>query len=281
METAYEAERRAKIERNKRRMAELGVLAAKRALDARDASDGGRKRMPRAKDFNLKNDAGAPTRTSRRVRKEAPEAFTVDDLARARELMEVTYAEEWYEDAHAKALGTAGETWTLFRDGYDELGRRIYDPVNGECCHQCRQKTKGLRTKCGGCGSMRGVYCGDCLWMRQGQNIREALANPDWRCPSCLDICNCSFCRTKKGYAPTGAMYRRVLAMGYDSVAHYLVLTNLRDEAKRAEAQAEAAVKAEAFARREAEEAAMRPDTPDSPEGKRPHWLQPKVYASE
>jgi len=72
-----------------------------------------------------------------------------------------------------------------------------------------------------------------------------------------------------------------VLAMGYDSVAHYLVLTNLRDEAKREKAAAEAAVKAEAFARREAENAAMRPDTPDSPEGKRPHWLQPKVYASE
>ena len=275
--SAYEAERAARIEANRARMAELGVVRAKRALET-----GGVKRR-REVLKNTCDSTRAPTRTSRRQRREAPENFTVDDLARARELIEIEYAEETYERRHVEALAKAPErAWTLFVDGYDEKGRRIYDPGNWECCHQCRQKTKGLRTRCAGCEMMRGVYCGDCLWMRQGQNIREAIARGDaWRCPSCLDICNCSFCRTKKGYAPTGAMYRRALAMGYDSVAHYLVLTNQKDEAARDAAKREAEVKAAAYAKAEAETHAMAPLDTNSPEVKRPHWLEPKVYAAE
>lgn len=41
-------------------------------------------------------------------------------------------------------------------------------------------------------GSERGTWCGNCLWTRMGQNLDEALADPDWRCPPCLDLCNCS-----------------------------------------------------------------------------------------
>jgi hypothetical protein len=129
---------------------------------------------------------------------------------------------------------------------------------------------------------MRGVYCGDCLYMRQGLNIREVIARGDaWRCPSCLDICNCSFCRTKKGYPPTGTMYRRSLALGYDSVAHYLVLTGQKDEAARARYEAEAAVKAEAYAKREAEAEALRESDENAPPDRKPHWLKEKVIASD
>lgn len=31
----------------------------------------------------------------------------------------------------------------------------IYDKVNGQTCHQCRQKTLGKRTSCSGCGSLQ------------------------------------------------------------------------------------------------------------------------------
>ena len=88
---------------------------------------------------------------------------------------------------------------------------------------------------------MRGVYCFDCLYMRQGEHGEEVAELGDaWRCPSCRDICNCSFCRTKKGFPPTGSMYRSALAMGFDSVAHYLVLSNQEDEASREAAMKEA-----------------------------------------
>ena len=280
--SAYELERLERIEANKRRMAQLGVLERAKSL-ARDAQKKRKKTncsnaFERTSNEENKGSA-APVRASRRVRNEEPEAFDPNDASR--DLFEVRYNEEVYEARHAEARGSAAEPWTLFEDGYDDKGRRIYDPVNGQCCHQCRQKTKGLRTSCAGCEMMRGVYCGDCLYMRQGLNIREVIARGDaWRCPSCLDICNCSFCRTKKGYPPTGTMYRRSLAMGYDSVAHYLVLTGQKDEAARARYEAEAAVKAEAYAKREAEAEALRESDENAPDRK-PHWLKEKVIASE
>ena len=161
--SAYELERLERIEANKRRMAQLGVLEHARTL-ARDARENKRKKTKASADFR-EGDA-APVRASRRVRNEEPEAYDPNDASR--DLFEVRYNEEVYEARHAEALGSAAEPWTLFEDGYDDKGRRIYDPVNGQCCHQCRQKTKGLRTSCAGCGMMRGVYCGDCLYMRQG-----------------------------------------------------------------------------------------------------------------
>jgi len=40
--------------------------------------------------------------------------------------------------------------------------------------------------------SERGTWCGTCLWTRVGQNLDEARSDPGWRCPPCLDLCNCS-----------------------------------------------------------------------------------------
>ena len=282
----YERARAEKIAENKARMKALGLVDARDAIARGAREDAARKRQRRVMMMSTTTSAPTtttqPRRASRRQQGEAPEQFDPANLSSARDLFEPAYAEELYDDAHVEALGAREREWTLFVDGYDERGRRIYDPVNGQCCHQCRQKTKGLRTACAGCGMMRGVYCGDCLYMRHGENIEEATAKGDaWRCPSCRDICNCSFCRTKKGYPPTGSMYRRALAMGYDSVAHYLVLTNQRDEAKRAAAERAAAVKAKAFAEKMAAEEAENTEE-DAKENVKPHWLQgPKVYANE
>jgi hypothetical protein len=118
-------------------------------------------------------------------------------------------------------------------DGYDAEGNRVYDKVQGQTCHQCRQKTLGKRTACSRCTSLQGVFCGDCLYMRYGENVDEATANAEWICPPCRDLCNCSFHRSRKGWAPTGTLYRRAVAEGYLSVAHYLVLNNLVSEARK------------------------------------------------
>lgn len=45
---------------------------------------------------------------------------------------------EIYTEEHDKLLGDCKTSWTLFVDGYGEDGKRIYDGVKGETCHQCR-----------------------------------------------------------------------------------------------------------------------------------------------
>jgi hypothetical protein len=138
---------------------------------------------------------------------------------------------ETYTAEHRLALGTSTTPWTLFVDGYDESGNRIYDKgPKGKTCHQCRQKTVCKHTSCGSCGALRGQFCGDCLFMRYGENVDEANEDDAWRCPPCRDLCNCSFCRQRKGWPPTGSMYRRALREGFESVAHYLVLGGGEDD---------------------------------------------------
>lgn len=133
--------------------------------------------------------------------------------------------EEIYTEEHEKLLGTCDTPWTLFVDGFGKDGKHIYDQVSGQTCHQCRQKTLGHRTSCCKCQIVQGQFCGDCLYMRYGENVLEAKKNPNWICPVCRGICNCSICRTKKGWFPTGPVYRKVVKLGYKSVAHYLIAT--------------------------------------------------------
>lgn len=45
---------------------------------------------------------------------------------------------EVYTEEHEKVLGNTEMSWTLFVDGYGKDGKRIYDPVKGKTCHQCR-----------------------------------------------------------------------------------------------------------------------------------------------
>jgi len=50
---------------------------------------------------------------------------------------------------------------------------------------------------------------------------------PEWECPVCRDICNCSAAsclRQRRGWGATGALVRSALSEGYESVAHFLVL---------------------------------------------------------
>lgn len=93
------------------------------------------------------------------------------------------------------------------------------------------------------------MYC----LSRYGEHVLEANQNPDWICPVCRGICNCSLCRQAKGWPPTGALYRKVISLnhsqcdvhisrgtvgakfklstfqisqlGFKSVAHYLIQT--------------------------------------------------------
>ncbi|PSC73301.1 ubiquitin-ligase zinc ion binding [Micractinium conductrix] len=252
--SAMEAARMARIAENRRRLQELGVVDAMQAVAATQGTAAAAQRRERLKEARASqaarraaSSAGAPERRMRRSERvagiETPNYCENERMllqadgagqggGRDRRLMRENMREEVYGVAHLDALGSHKQEWELFVDGYDAKGERIYDKVNGQTCHQCRQKTMGKRTCCAGCQSLTGVLCGDCLFMRYGENVDEATADPDWRCPLCRDLCNCSFHRSKRGWAPTGTLYRRAIAEGYTSVSHYLVLNSLSDEAK-------------------------------------------------
>ena len=105
------------------------------------------------------------------------------------------------------------------------VSQKIYNQgPKGSTCHQCRQKTIDQKTICrsGQCQGGRGVFCGVCLKNRYGMNIREALKDPEWWCPPCLDICNCSICRNRIGKGATGPLTWLAQEKGFPSVRHYL-----------------------------------------------------------
>ena len=256
---AYEKERLANIARNRERMAALGVLDAARDIAHAAHAERLAEREKRAalttaatasgRQIAVARSAARPrvaTRRSGRLSGSAPEQETrFDNLRDGLDHLGETYVAETYTAAHRAALGSAATPWTLFVDGYDDSGNRIYDKgPAGKTCHQCRQKTVCKHTSCGGCGAARGQFCGDCLFMRYGENVDEAARDPAWLCPPCRDLCNCSFCRQRKGWPPTGAMYRRAIREGFESVAHYLVLGG-DGETGDAEARATDAAEAE------------------------------------
>ncbi|CAI5788588.1 zf-4CXXC_R1 domain-containing protein [Podarcis lilfordi] len=101
---------------------------------------------------------------------------------------------------------------------------KIYDKVLGSTCHQCRQKTIDTKTVCRneGCGGVRGQFCGPCLRNRYGEDVKAALLDPDWFCPPCRGICNCSYCRKRDGRCATGMLIHLAKFYGYDNVKEYL-----------------------------------------------------------
>ena len=118
-------------------------------------------------------------------------------------------------------------------------------PYQCKSCHFCRQRTTEPKTVCSVCdgvnnyygGPARGFWCGSCLWLRIGENIDEVRDRTDWVCPACRDICNCSGAncmRIKRGWFPTNQLSHEAKDQGYKSVAHYLVLTHLSEQASAA-----------------------------------------------
>jgi len=106
------------------------------------------------------------------------------------------------------------------------IGSRIYDPENGKTCHQCRQKTTDFAVACKQ-PRKKGLcpihFCHKCLLNRYGENAEEMTKEEAWTCPKCRGICNCSFCRKKKGETPTGILAHAAKASGHSSVHDLLI----------------------------------------------------------
>ncbi|XP_003253773.1 cell division cycle-associated protein 7 isoform X2 [Nomascus leucogenys] len=101
---------------------------------------------------------------------------------------------------------------------------KIYNSSLGSTCHQCRQKTIDTKTNCRNpdCWGVRGQFCGPCLRNRYGEEVRDALLDPNWRCPPCRGICNCSFCRQRDGRCATGVLVYLAKYHGFGNVHAYL-----------------------------------------------------------
>uniref|UniRef100_A0A2K5PTL6 Cell division cycle associated 7 like n=1 Tax=Cebus imitator TaxID=2715852 RepID=A0A2K5PTL6_CEBIM len=174
-----------------------------------------------------------PTRSARPPEKFALENFTVSAAK---------FAEEFYSFRRRKTIsgGKCQEyrrrhRVSSFRPVEDiteedlenvaiTVRDKIYDKVLGNTCHQCRQKTIDTKTVCRnqGCGGVRGQFCGPCLRNRYGEDVRSALLDPDWVCPPCRGICNCSYCRKRDGRCATGILIHLAKFYGYNNVKEYL-----------------------------------------------------------
>lgn len=106
----------------------------------------------------------------------------------------------------------------------DSVRDKVYHSVHGSTCHQCRQKTVDTKSNCRNveCQGIRGQFCGPCLRNRYGEDVKNVLLDPEWRCPPCRGICNCSFCRQRDGRSATGILFPLARYHGYGDVHSYL-----------------------------------------------------------
>ncbi|XP_022746609.1 cell division cycle-associated protein 7-like isoform X2 [Durio zibethinus] len=215
----YEKWREQRIKENKGRMQKLGILDLSLKLKPKPPPQKIPRNLPSSDDKAHNSlPVSQPTRRSSRLKTLAPVSYVENRKPKFPENDEVEIhleegpKPEIYTEEHEMLLGDCEMSWTLLVDGYGNDGKRIYDPVKGETCHQCRQKTLGHRTHCSKCKLVQGQLCGDCLYTRYGENVIEANQNHNWICPVCRGICNCSLCRQEKGWRPTGAIYRKNLS---------------------------------------------------------------------
>ncbi len=129
----------------------------------------------------------------------------------------------WLKNPNVDILQPEGVTDDMLANVADRVSEKVYSQT-GTTCHQCRQKTTDVKTVCrsGNCAGVRGFFCGVCLLNRYGQDAREALKDPNWMCPPCLDVCNCSICRNRLGKGATGPITWLAQAKGFKSVKDYL-----------------------------------------------------------
>ena len=93
----------------------------------------------------------------------------------------------WAFDPNVDILNPVDVTDEMLEKVADCVSVKQYNSKSGTTCHQCRQKTSDVKTVCrsGNCAGVRGMFCGVCLKNRYGQDVRQALKDPEWWCPPC------------------------------------------------------------------------------------------------
>ena len=154
------------------------------------------------------------------------------------ETKRVSHPKMWILDPNTNILDPNQVTEEMLANVCDKVKDKVYGK-NGTSCHQCRQKTLDVKTVCrsGRCVGGRGMFCGVCLSNRYGQDARAALKDPNWMCPPCLDVCNCSICRNRMGKGATGPITWLAQRSGFSNVMDYLEALKLNRKSSLVEAE--------------------------------------------
>ncbi|KAJ1971604.1 hypothetical protein H4R35_005166 [Dimargaris xerosporica] len=188
----YEQARLQRIKENNIMLAELGLLDFSIKPKSKSA--------PRLLSRN--NSANSPPRRSERGQSKPPPSYTEDDFdnqlytpSRWKPRPKLW----WDHSCRSSAQKKRNNTRVFTR------GNRVYDGINGESCHQCRQKTTDPKVYC--TNVIDGHQCPlmwdrQCYWSRYGVDADE-IDESIWHCPRCSYTCNCSFCRDRPGFNPT------------------------------------------------------------------------------
>ncbi|RIB12999.1 zinc-finger domain of monoamine-oxidase A repressor R1-domain-containing protein [Gigaspora rosea] len=218
---AYEKERLERIEQNRALLAKLGLIhfslsppkpkrLPKRQIDSEESQQEEHVRTPSRKSPRIQQ---MKPRYNLRVKSYRP------IYATAAPIRHIIRPKSSTSKTKYKVLGRNNQ-------GRRFYGGRIYDSELGTTCHQCRQKTIEEKVQCTNVldnGTLCKVMMDErCLIGRYGETLEEARSSGEWNCPKCRGVCNCSFCRRKKGLPATGILKHLALSRGYNSVMEYL-----------------------------------------------------------
>ncbi|KAK6324175.1 hypothetical protein J4Q44_G00065140 [Coregonus suidteri] len=193
----------------------------------RGVCEGGERRNPsRAarppEKFGVEERSTSPSRHDRSVRTvDVRKLLEVDELSRSGRKRRVSSGKR-RKITHVRSVDEITE------EELDNVAQRAKDKIldkdHGSTCHQCRQKTLDTKTVCrsGVCIGGKGQFCGPCLRNRYGEDVHAALLDPDWECPLCRGICNCSLCRRREGRCATGQLVHLAQHKGHSNVQDYL-----------------------------------------------------------
>ncbi|XP_031644870.1 cell division cycle-associated 7-like protein [Oncorhynchus kisutch] len=172
--------------------------------------------------FGVEESGTSPSRHHRSVRTiDVGKLLEVDELGRSGKKRRASSGRK-RRITHVRSVDEITE------EELDNVAQRAKDKIldkdHGSTCHQCRQKTLDTKTVCrsGVCIGGKGQFCGPCLRNRYGEDVHTALLDPDWECPLCRGICNCSLCRRREGRCATGQLVHLAQHKGHSNVQDYL-----------------------------------------------------------
>ncbi|CCG81269.1 protein of unknown function [Taphrina deformans PYCC 5710] len=202
--TPYELERQARLEENAKLLASLG-------LDAVHGPRGGERKKGEG--------TGSGTR-HKKVRVDTP------DRALRPRVWRSSPSSSSEPPSPCTTTRNKGDRAVVTTTITTTRHPRVYDPVLGTSCHQCRQKTTDAKRTC----TLPNCFlkiCFRCLPNRYGTSVHRDRddGDDDWQCPKCRGLCNCSLCRKASGRAPTGILAPVAFKLGFDGVAAMLAST--------------------------------------------------------
>ncbi|KAH0851120.1 hypothetical protein HID58_094987 [Brassica napus] len=219
---------------NLQRMQNLGILNLARKLQSET--------RPGKRPFGNSNPAPkstpptAPSRRSSRLENTTPVTYNERDNVKGKKskgeslLIFEGPRVEVYTEVHEKLLGNTERSWTCFVDGYGKDGKGFMIPSRAKLVTSAaedKQKTLGHRTQCSVCDLVQGQFCGDCLFMRYGEHVLEALDNPESGFALFVAGFATAVCAgiIKDGFQLVRFIEGCIAKLGYKSVAHYLIQT--------------------------------------------------------